>query len=103
MADAMEPARQVVQQEAANELVGGKRHDLLAVGTAAAIVLVAEGDTRLVEADEAGVRDGDAMGVAREIGEHRFGAEASTSAWSPDDRSLAAGAGDGTVAMFRAG
>lgn len=37
------------------------------------------------------------------IGEHRFGAEASTSAWSPDDRSLAAGSGDGTVALFRVG
>ena len=40
---------------------------------------------------------------APKIGEHRFGAEASTIAWSPDDRSLAAGSGDGTVAMFRAG
>ena len=39
----------------------------------AAVVLVAEGDAALIEADEAAVRDGDAVGVAGEIGEHRFG------------------------------
>ncbi len=44
MADAVEAARQDVEQEAADELVGGERHDLLAVGAVAAIVLVAEGD-----------------------------------------------------------
>jgi WD40 repeat protein len=38
------------------------------------------------------------------IGEQRFdGAEASMLAWSPDDRSLAAGSGSGAVAVFRAG
>ncbi|MDB5308935.1 MAG: translocation protein TolB [Gemmataceae bacterium] len=37
-------------------------------------------------------------------GEFRFdGAEAAAVAWSPDDKSLAAGAGDGTVAVLRAG
>ncbi len=40
--DAVEPARQDVEEEAADELVRGERHDLLAVGTTAAIVLVAE-------------------------------------------------------------
>src|SRR5271169_2955834 len=39
----------------------------------AAIVLVAEGDAALVEAEQAAVRDGDAVGVPGEIGEHRFG------------------------------
>ena len=62
-----------MEQEAADELVGGERHDLLAVGTAAAIVLVAERDAGLVEAQEAAVRDGDAVGVARQVGEHRLG------------------------------
>ena len=47
--------------------------DLLPVGAAAAIILVAEGDAGLVEADEAAVRDGDPVGVARQIGEHRLG------------------------------
>jgi WD40 repeat protein len=40
---------------------------------------------------------------APKIGEHRFGAEASTIAWSPEDRMLSAGAGDGTTALFRVG
>ena len=48
--DAMEAARQDMEQEAADELVGGERHDLLPVGAVAAIVLVAEGDAALVEA-----------------------------------------------------
>ena len=39
---------------------GRERHDLLAVGAGAAIVLVAEGDAGLVEAEEPAVRDGDA-------------------------------------------
>ena len=50
VADAVEALRQDVEQEAADELVGGERHDLLPVGAGAAIVLVAEGDAGLVEA-----------------------------------------------------
>src|SRR5712691_795677 len=38
-----------------------------------AVVLVAKGDAALVEAEQAAVRDGDAVGVAGEIGEHRLG------------------------------
>ena len=48
--DAMEATRQDVEQEAADELVGGERHDLLPIGAAATVVLVAEGDAALVEA-----------------------------------------------------
>jgi len=51
--DAVEPARQDVGQEAANELVGGQGHDALLFGAGAAIVLVAEGDLIAVEGDEA--------------------------------------------------
>jgi len=41
---------------------------------------------------------------APKIGEYRQeGAEASAIAWSPDDKSLSAGWGDGTVAVLRAG
>ena len=50
VADAVEAARQDVEQEAADELVGGERHDLLPLGAVAAIILVAEGDAGLVEA-----------------------------------------------------
>jgi WD40 repeat protein len=39
-----------------------------------------------------------------QVGAFEFpGAEASVLAWSPDDRSLAAGSGTGVVAVFRAG
>jgi hypothetical protein len=72
MPDAVEAARQDVDQKAADELVGGQRHDLLAFGAIAAIILVPERHAGLVEADEPSVRDGDAMGVAREIGQHRL-------------------------------
>ena len=39
-----------------------------------------------------------------QVGSFQFpGAEASVLAWSPDDKSLAAGSGSGVVAVFRAG
>ena len=66
MANAVEPARQDVKQEAADELVDAERHDLPAVRAIAAIVLVAEGDVGLVESEQPPVRDGDAMIIARE-------------------------------------
>ena len=59
--DAVEPAREQVKQEAANELVGVERHDLLPLGTIAAVVLVAEGDAGLVEGQQPPVRNGDAV------------------------------------------
>jgi hypothetical protein len=37
-----------VKQEAADELVGAERHDLLAIRAIAVIILVAEGDARLI-------------------------------------------------------
>lgn len=60
------------QQEAADELVGRKRHDLLPVRAVATVVLIAEGDAVLVEGDQPAVRDRHPVGVARQIGEHRF-------------------------------
>ncbi|GAB2208865.1 hypothetical protein ROS1_56830 [Roseibium sp. ROS1] len=56
VANVMEAARQDMEQEAADGLVGGERHDLLPVGTIAAVVLVREGDPSLVEADEVAAR-----------------------------------------------
>ena len=49
------------------------RSDLLAVGAVSTIVFVAEDDILAIEPDQATVRYGDAVSVAREIGEHRFG------------------------------
>lgn len=56
VADAVEPTRQGVEEEAADELVGGEGHDLLPSGAGLAVVLVAEGDPGLVEPEAAGAR-----------------------------------------------
>jgi hypothetical protein len=74
VADAMEPARQDVKQEAADELVGRKCHDALPLPAVAPVILVAEGHAGFVEGEQPPVRDGDTVRVAREIGEHRLGA-----------------------------
>ena len=72
MADAVEAARQDVQEKAADELGGVERHGLEPVAAFDPVVFPFEGDALVVERDEPGVGDGDAVGVAREIGEHRF-------------------------------
>ena len=64
----MEATWQDVEQETADELTGGERHDLLPVSAVATIVLVAEGDPGLIEADEAAVRDRNPVGVAAQGG-----------------------------------
>ena len=72
MSDAVEAVRQGVQQEAPDELVGIERHDLdLAAMT---IVLPAERDPAVGHTDKPRIGDGDAMGVAAEIGQHLPGA-----------------------------
>ena len=73
VADAMEALRQDVHQEAADELVRGERHRLVAGGAVGAIILVSEGDAVVVAGDQSAVGDGDAVGVARQISEHRLG------------------------------
>ena len=73
VADAMEAAGQHVDEEAADELVDGERHQLGAVAPLRPIVLPPEGHAGVVERDEPAVGDGDAVGVAREIGEHSLG------------------------------
>src|SRR5271166_2374749 len=74
MPDAVKAAWQDMEQEAADELVRRERHDALPLGTIAAVVLVAEGDAGFVEGEQPPVRDGDAVGIAREIGEYGLGA-----------------------------
>ena len=70
VADAMEAVGQRVQQEAADELVGVERHDLRLA--AVTIIPPAERDPIVGHADQPGIGDGDAMGVAAEIGQHLF-------------------------------
>ena len=64
VSDAMEAAGQDVDEEAANELAMGQRHDLVALMSVGAVVLPLEDDGVVVGGDEAAVGDGDAVGVA---------------------------------------
>jgi len=73
VADPMKARRQHVQQEAAHELRGMQRHELLARAAIFAVVLPAEGDAAIIVGDEPGVGDGDAVRVARQVRQHRFG------------------------------
>ena len=74
MANAIEPVRQDVKQEAADELAGGERHGLALCWSGLAVVLPAEDDMLIGEFDEPAVADGDAVGIAGQIGQHLFGA-----------------------------
>ena len=67
---AMKALWQKVEQEAPDELVGGECHCAVPRLPVAAVILVAEGHAALVEGNEPAVRDGDAMGIAGEIGQH---------------------------------
>lgn len=73
MADAVEAGWQHVDEEAADELAGGQGHDLLSFASLSTIVLPSEGHAFVAECDQSAVGDGDAMGIAREVGEHGFG------------------------------
>ena len=73
VADAMEPLGQDVEQEAPDEFVWRQRHRAVPRPSVAAVVLEAEGDATVIEANQSAVRDGDAVGIASEIGEHRLG------------------------------
>src|ERR1700738_663562 len=68
--DAVEALRQDVDQEATDELAGGERHELLARAAIGTIVLPSEGDAGAVAGDQPAVGDGDAVGIARQIGQH---------------------------------
>ena len=70
VADAVEAGRQDMKQEPAHELAGVERHDLLAP---VPVVLPAEADLAVGHAEEPAVGDGDAVGVAPEIGEDLLG------------------------------
>ena len=73
VANAVEAARQHVDQETADELVCCQRHHLVPVATFDPVILPPEGDGGLVSCDQAAIRDGDAVGVARQISEYRLG------------------------------
>jgi len=55
MADAMKPLWQNVEQEAPDELIGAECHRAVPRLPVAAVILVAEGHTALVESNETAV------------------------------------------------
>ena len=59
-----------MDEEAADELMGGERHGLVSLTALGAVILPFEGHTLVVKGNEPRVDDGDAVGVAGEIGEH---------------------------------
>jgi len=71
--DAMEAVRQYMDQKEADELGRAQPHDLLAVAGFDVVILPAEGDGLGVGTDQARVRDGDAVGVSAQIGQHGLG------------------------------
>ena len=77
--DAVQAFWQHVGEEAADELVGGECHDLLPFALLGAVVLPFEGHTSLVERDQTTVGDCHAVGIARQIGQHRLGMDGGAS------------------------
>src|SRR3979490_107152 len=59
VADAMEALGEDVDQEAADELIGGERHPLVSRAAVGAVVLVPEGDAVLAASDQPAVGDSD--------------------------------------------
>src|SRR3546814_16791559 len=68
VADAVEPAGQGVEPEAADELVSREGNYLMAAGAALAINRVMDSDATLRDTEEAAIRYGDPVGVARPVG-----------------------------------
>ena len=71
MANADEPLGQDVEQEPSDELVRGQPHHLgtMVVG----IILPAEKHLVVLQGHQAGVGNGDAMGIAAQIAKHLLG------------------------------
>jgi hypothetical protein len=70
VAHAVEALRQHMEQEAPDELVWVKLHELLAA--VATVILPSKDDVVVINGDDAAVGDGDAMSIAAKIGEHLF-------------------------------
>ena len=72
VAQAHEATRKDVQEKATQELIGLQGHGL--VLSMVGVVLVTKGHLTVLHGLQAGVADGDAMGVAAEITQHLLGA-----------------------------
>ena len=73
MADAVGPVGEDMGEEPPHELRCAEGHRSVAVRTGLAVILDLGRDALAVECGDAAVRDGNAMRVAGEIGQHLFG------------------------------
>ncbi len=73
MTDTVGSCGQDMDKESADEFAGGEGHGFMAVSLPISIVLPVEGDALLVEGDKSAIGDGDAVGIAGEIGKHGLG------------------------------
>ena len=73
MTDAMKSVGQHMDQEAADELVGVERHELIASVALGSVILPFERDARAVEGDETAVGNSSAVCVAGKVGEDGVG------------------------------
>jgi hypothetical protein len=71
VADTDQALRQNVDQESAQELISGDRHDFLLA--AMRIVFPAKRDSIILKRNQSMVGDGDAVGIASEIVQNMFG------------------------------
>src|SRR6516165_6617088 len=69
----MKSVGQDMDQEAADELVGGEGHKLVASVALGSVILPFERDARAVEGDETAVGNSSAVCVARQVGEDGIG------------------------------
>ena len=74
VADAVEACGEDMHQEAADELVGIERHQLVvSLGTLEAVILPLEGNALVVERDQAAVGYGNTVGIAGEVAQNFLG------------------------------
>ena len=62
-----------MNEETADELIGGQGHGFLASAAFAPIVLPLKGDAPFIVGNETRVSDGDPVGIAGEISQYRLG------------------------------
>lgn len=73
VADAVLAFGEHMNQEPADELVGVQRHGRVSPAPLDAIILDAEGHAARIGAEQAAVRDGDTVRLARQIAQHGLG------------------------------
>lgn len=73
VSNAVESLWQDVDEETADELAGIEGHSFVAVSLFGPVIFPLEGDAVIILGDQAGVGDGDAMGISGEVSQHHLG------------------------------